>query len=175
MPTPRSALATLAVKEDHHSRQLNNPQAWVETPDLGTGTETAAEGQATLPGIVVIAMWCSYRPFLYSGQVLHLIPAGTSKQKATRLLESPRLAEGFYLLAEEYDAILIDSPSFVDHPETESLLRRVGGCVFVAEASSVRVPAAQTVVGHIRKSGVEDARRGAQQARLTHPQLFLPG
>lgn len=34
----QAALATLAVKEDHLSRQLNDPAAWVETPDLGTGT-----------------------------------------------------------------------------------------------------------------------------------------
>jgi len=106
---------------------------------------------------------------------LHLIPAGTSKEPATRLLESPRLAEGLYLLAEEYDAILIDSPSFVDHPETESLLRRVDGCVFVAEASRVRVPAAQTVVGHIRKSGVEMLGAVLNKREYPIPSFFYRG
>lgn len=85
---------------------------------------------------------------------LHFIAAGRPEEDPVHLLESPRFAEALELLAKSYEAVLVDMPSLVSHPETEGMLRHCDGCVFVAEADRTRAPAVRAVADRVRDAGV---------------------
>lgn len=92
-------------------------------------------GLSPLPGLA--DWWCEERPdlrhFLYQLQNLSLwiLLAGGKQEATSTLLQSPKFANSFSLLADQFDWIVVDSPPLTAAVEANSWSRLVDGALLV--------------------------------------------
>jgi capsular exopolysaccharide synthesis family protein len=74
------------------------------------------------------------------------IPSGTIPPNPAEMLDSEQMKSFFKLLADKYDAVLIDSPPIIAVTDSEILSRLVDGTILVVSASSTETELMQRAV-----------------------------
>ena len=86
-----------------------------------------------------------------SGASVCLIPQGSTFMQ--RHFYSPQIEDFWENLRQQFELVLIDSPSFEISPDGIAISRRVDGVVLVLEAEKTRWPVAENLKDQIRKNG----------------------
>jgi capsular exopolysaccharide synthesis family protein len=77
---------------------------------------------------------------------MHYIPSGTIPPNPAEMLDSEQMKSFLKLLADKYDAVLIDSPPIIAVTDSEILSRLVDGTILVVSASSTETELMQRAV-----------------------------